>query len=302
MREMSPKRASKEHDHHMHFFNRKSPEMFQIMNIEWLVEAVKIGLKITGMSKLAYRNALNVQVVEHEIYFPELPAAFDGYTILLMTDLHIDGMPELQQVIHDLLDNISYDICLLGGDYRFNVHGSTAPTTTAMAKLLETLCPRSKVVGVLGNHDHYEIGQAMESAGAQILMNENITISRGNDTINICGIDDCHYYGGQDLDQCLEGVNNDAFKILLTHSPEIYREAEEQKFNLLLAGHTHGGQLCLPGRFSIIFEANIPRSLGYSNWKYKSMQGYTSCGTGSSGTPARLNCPPEIALLTLRKK
>jgi predicted MPP superfamily phosphohydrolase len=86
------------------------------------------------------------------------------------------------------------------------------------------------------------------------------------------------------------------FSVLLSHTPEIYRQAAHADFNLLLSGHTHGGQICLPGSIPIILDAVLPRRMGAGAWQYHNMTGYTSVGAGSSVVPVRLNCPPEITL------
>ena len=92
------------------------------------------------------------------------------------------------------------------------------------------------------------------------------------------------------------------FAILLSHTPEVYRQAAEAGFVLMLSGHTHGGQLCLPGSIPIKLEAVLPRSMGAGAWKYRGMNGYTSVGVGTSILPVRLNCPAEITLHVLRSQ
>jgi hypothetical protein len=91
-------------------------------------------------------------------------------------------------------------------------------------------------------------------------------------------------------------VPSEAFSVLLSHTPEIFRQAAHAGFNLLLSGHTHGGQICLPGRIPIILESRLPRSMGSGPWVYGDLSGYTSVGVGSSIVPVRFNCPPEITL------
>jgi predicted MPP superfamily phosphohydrolase len=86
----------------------------------------------------------------------------------------------------------------------------------------------------------------------------------------------------------------------LSHTPEIYRQAAHADFNLLLSGHTHGGQICLPESIPIILDAVLPRRMGAGAWQYHNMTGYTSVGAGSSVVPVRFNCPPEITLHCLR--
>jgi predicted MPP superfamily phosphohydrolase len=91
-----------------------------------------------------------------------------------------------------------------------------------------------------------------------------------------------------------------AFSILLSHTPEIYRQAAHANFNLMLSGHTHGGQICLPGSIPITLESKLPRRMGAGPWQHHNMIGYTSVGAGSSVVPVRLNCPPEVTLHCLR--
>ena len=87
---------------------------------------------------------------------------------------------------------------------------------------------------------------------------------------------------------------------MLSHTPEVYRQAAEAGFALMLSGHTHGGQLCLPGSIPIKLEAVLPRQMGAGAWKYRGMNGYTSVGVGTSILPVRLNCPAEVTLHVLR--
>ena len=91
-----------------------------------------------------------------------------------------------------------------------------------------------------------------------------------------------------------------SFSILLSHTPEVYRQAAHANFDLMLSGHTHGGQICLPGSTPIMLEAVLPPRMGSGPWQYHNMIGYTSVGAGSSVVPVRLNCPPEITLHHLR--
>ena len=79
-------------------------------------------------------------------------------------------------------------------------------------------------------------------------------------------------------------------------APEIYRQAAHAGFDLILSGHTHGGQICLPGGIPILLEADVPRALGAGSWRHRRMVGYTSVGTGSSVVPVRFNNRPEITL------
>jgi uncharacterized protein len=88
---------------------------------------------------------------------------------------------------------------------------------------------------------------------------------------------------------------------LLSHTPEVYRQAAHAGFDLLLSGHTHGGQICLPGSIPLMLEAVLPRRMGAGAWQHGKMAGYTSVGAGCSVVPVRFNCPPEITLHRLRR-
>jgi predicted MPP superfamily phosphohydrolase len=96
------------------------------------------------------------------------------------------------------------------------------------------------------------------------------------------------------------GIPANAASILLWHTPEAYREAEQAGFHLMLSGHTHGGQICLPGGFPLIIDADCPRRYAKGAWRYQNLIGYTSTGSGTSIADVRLNCPPEVTLHKLR--
>jgi predicted MPP superfamily phosphohydrolase len=137
--------------------------------------------------------------------------------------------------------------------------------------------------------------------GLRILLNECETIVRGDQCIYLAGIDDAHFYRVDNIEKAASQIPKSAFSMLLSHTPEIYRQAAHANFNLMLSGHTHGGQICLPGSIPIKLEAVLPRRMGAGAWQYQTMTGYTSVGAGSSVLPVRLNCPPEITLHCLRR-
>jgi predicted MPP superfamily phosphohydrolase len=139
------------------------------------------------------------------------------------------------------------------------------------------------------------------NCGKPLLLNESERIMRGADSIHLSGIDDAHYFRVDNIEKAASGVPRGEFSILLSHTPEIYRQAAHAGFDLLLSGHTHGGQICLPGSIPITLESVLPRSMGSGAWKYHEMRGYTSVGAGTSVVPVRINCLPEIALHHLHR-
>jgi predicted MPP superfamily phosphohydrolase len=132
--------------------------------------------------------------------------------------------------------------------------------------------------------------------GIRMLLNECEPIMRGDQTIYLAGIDDAHYFRVDNIEKAASSIPHKAFSILLSHTPEIYRQATHAGFSLLLGGHTHGGQICLPGSIPITLESVLPRRFGAGAWKYHDMAGYTSTGVGSSVVTVRINCLPEITL------
>jgi predicted MPP superfamily phosphohydrolase len=150
--------------------------------------------------------------------------------------------------------------------------------------------------GVLGNHDTICMLPGLEEMGIRMLLNEHEIIKQGNQCIYLAGIDDAHFYRVDNIEKAVSGIPSDSFSILLSHTPEVYRQAALADFNLLLSGHTHGGQICLPGGIPITLHSVLPRHMGSGPWKYRDLIGYTSVGAGSAIVPVRFNCPPEITL------
>ncbi len=202
------------------------------------------------------------------------------------------------QRLAELLPTLTYDVCVLTGDYRGDTSGPFDGALATLATLRSKI--RSQVYGVLGNHDMIRMVPGLERMGIRMLMNESERIERGDQTIYIAGIDDAHFYRADNLEKATALIPLDAFSVLLSHTPEIYRQAAHAGFNLLLSGHTHGGQICLPGGVPITLDSVLPRRLGAGAWKHHTMDGYTSVGAGSSVVPVRFNCPPEITLHLLK--
>ena len=199
----------------------------------------------------------------------------------------------MERVI-DLLEEARYDVCVLTGDYRGETCGPYDTTLAGMARVRAGL--KGPICGVLGDHDTICMVPGLEAMGIRMLLNESAVIERGGQRLYLGGIDDAHFYGMDDIEKAADAIPHDEFSILISHTPEVYRQAAHADFNVLLSGHTHGGQICLPGGIPITLDLVLPRSMGSGAWKYHDMIGYTSVGAGSSVVPVRFNCPPEITL------
>lgn len=259
------------------------------------------ALRAIGQYERGLANAWDLQLRRVEHAFGHLPAAFDGLTILQLSDLHIDGMPGLDDAIAARLREVEVDLCVLTGDYRRELHGPIGPAMDGLARVLEGVRARQGVLGILGNHDSCHMVEPLERMGVRMLINEHVALERGNDRLAIVGVDDVHYYFTEQAVHALEEVRSEAFSIALIHSPELYDVAAAQRIDLYLCGHTHGGQIVLPGGRPIITHLSRGKAFLRDVWSYGAMRGFTHAGTGTSGIPIRFNTRGELVIHTLRR-
>jgi len=282
-----------ETDHEAQIFGQ-GLNFFHIENWYSVHSLVRILLKLTGLYWRGKANAARVQVRYNDIRFRTLPIAFNGFTLLHISDFHADMNDGAMRRLEEILPRLTYDVCVVTGDYRGATFG---PFDQAIARMQPVLALIKKpMYGVLGNHDTIRMVPDLEAMGIRMLLNESEPISRESDTIYLAGIDDAHYFRVDNIEKATSGIPHQAFSVLLSHTPEIYRQAAHAGFALLLSGHTHGGQVCLPGSIPITLDSVLPRKFGAGPWKYHQMAGYTSAGVGSSIVTVRINCLPEITL------
>lgn len=280
-------------DHVDQIFGR-GRNFFHIENWYSIHSLIRLGLRLTGLYGRGRRNAANIQVRHHRVRLAALPPPFHGLRLLHLSDIHVDMEPQILQALIERVAATEHDLCVITGDFRARTHGDCAPTLEAMARLRP--CLAAEVYGVLGNHDFVELVPGLEDLGIRILLNEALILERDGARLYLAGIDDPHYYRADNLEKAADGIPPGAPAILLSHSPEIYRHAAHAGFRLMLCGHTHGGQICLPGGIALTYNAACPRRLGLGPWRWGDLQGYTSAGAGSCVVPVRFNCPPEITV------
>ena len=162
-----------------------------------------------------------------------LPKAFEGFTLLQLSDLHADMSEPAMRRLTGLLDGLDYDICVLTGDYRGPTHGPYERALDALADLCARIA--RPVYGVLGNHDTICMVPALERMGIRMLLNEAVVIARGDARIHLAGIDDAHYYRADNIEKAVAGIPPGDFSILLSHTPEIYRQAAHADFKVILS-------------------------------------------------------------------
>ena len=278
---------------------RRGTHFFHLENWYLAHAVIRGSLGLVGLHGRGRRNALRIRTVQNDITLAGLPAAFDGYTLLHLSDLHLDMSADFVHALIERVRALDYDLCVLTGDYRYRTRGPYQPALDGLAQLRPHL--KGKVYAVLGNHDTIRMVPGMEDLGIRVLLNESVRIERHGAAIHLAGIDDAHYYRVDNLHKAAHDIPHEDISILLSHTPEPYRNAAHADFRVMLCGHTHGGQICLPGGIPLITDCDCPRAFARGPWRYHDLVGYTSVGAGSSIVDVRLNCPPEITLHRLRR-
>lgn len=241
-------------------------------------------------------------VSETDIFIRDLPLTFEGFRITQLTDIHhsrIVALDEIRRVV-SLAQQTKPDMFVLTGDYTTTYRRFIEPC----AEALSSLQAPEGVWAVLGNHDHYTDPELTARALARhhitVLANANTTLRRGSDSLQLSGVDDWTW-AASDWARAFNGLQDRTPTILLSHQPIVLDFAETQKVDLILSGHTHGGQIDLPligvtARF-------LTRDLKYVRGLFSrgKTQLYVSSGTGVIGLPLRLGVRPEIAVLRLQR-
>ncbi len=286
-----------ERDHESRVFGQ-GLNFFHIENWYSVHSVIRGALRVTGLYGRGKRNAALVQVRKNTIRLRNLPAGFAGFTILHISDMHVDINADAMRRLSELLPDLAFDVCVITGDFRGKTFGPFDDTLAGLEPVRAHL--GDAVYGVLGNHDTIRMVPGLEDIGIRVLLNESIRIQKSGRWLHLAGIDDAHYFRVDNIEKAAEAIPHEECSILLSHTPEIYRQAAHADFDVLLGGHTHGGQICLPGSIPVTLDSRLPRRMGSGPWTYHDMIGYTSVGVGASVVPVRLNCPPEITLHELQ--
>lgn len=262
--------------------------------------AIERSFRAVGLYARGMRNAGRPHLHRIELFPPGLPAAFDGFTILFVSDLHLDVSAGVLVPAGHLAAGVECDIAVFGGDYQSYGRPAAAAAAAAMAPLVAAIRARQGMFAILGNHDRHDMVSSLEGLGLTVLVNECAVLERDGERLTLVGCDDVHAFHHPDAVRVLR--EESGFRVALVHSPDLAMEAEAAGCALYLAGHTHGGQICLPGGRPIITGLEGGRALARGVWQLRGMPGYTSTGLGCGLVPVRFNCPPEVALITLRRR
>jgi uncharacterized protein len=246
------------------------------------------------------------QVTEEIMRIPGLPKEFAGYAIGLVTDVHSSiymTAAEMRGYVK-ILNGMGADVILVGGDLVNGMGDEILPFADAFSALRA----RDGVYGVLGNHDFYtrepdRIATTATEAGVHILRDEARIIRRGASRLTLLGIDDTGTgaVARQRIQKAAAEGSASGPRVLLCHRPYFFREAAASGIDLMLSGHTHGGQVVL-GEFAGVTLTPAALASPYLAGPYREGDShmYVSRGIGTVGVPVRLNCPPELTRIVLQ--
>jgi predicted MPP superfamily phosphohydrolase len=270
-----------------------------VENSRFISQTLRLFLKCTGLYGVGNAKFKAIELRENKVELTGLPREFDGFRILHLSDLHLDLESTLTDIVIAQLDGLEYDICCITGDFRAETSGDFGAAVAETSKVVKEIS--TPIYAVLGNHDYIEMVLPLEEMGVRFLLNENVKLTRGTRSIYLAGIDDTFTYETEDFEKACRGIPAGATTILMSHCPDTFRRALASGFAFMMSGHTHGGQVCLPGGFALMRNARCPRRMIRGPWHYHEMQGYTSAGVGACNVPVRFFCPPEITIHTLRR-
>ncbi len=229
-----------------------------------------------------------------------LPAEFEGLRIAQLSDLHLRRWNGVLNETRRRLLELEPDLVVITGDIG-DAHAEAQRSADLAARLLEGVQPRLGCFGVLGNHDDPQLVEQL-SGQVRMMSNEYAKLTKARDSIMIAGVDGRTPTSG-DIPSALLGIKPGSFTILLAHHPPLVYRLPPNSVDLMLAGHTHAGQIRLPliGPLWPTFEG-IPRKYCHGLHEVNGTSLYVSAGVGCSwAVPFRIGCPPEIALITLER-
>ena len=232
---------------------------------------------------------------------PRLPQVFDGLRVAFLTDVHhgpFVGLDYVRTVVRTAL-HLQPDLILLGGDYVSKDAEYIAPCFEALGALRAPL----GVHGVLGNHDHWhglaETRAGMKDAGITEMTNSGVWLTRGSGRLRLAGIDDL-WRGTSDVPAAVGDASSTDACLLVSHNPDVAETLKDRRVGLVLSGHTHGGQVVVPGYGAPIVPSRYGQKYLKGLVEAPVTKVYVSRGLGTVSPPMRFGSRPELTLLTLR--
>jgi predicted MPP superfamily phosphohydrolase len=243
-----------------------------------------------------------IEIVPIQLSLPHLTPAFNGFKIVQISDLHVSRFMTQKRLdkIINLVNQQKPDVITITGDFDSR---NKKFLPDILVEELKKLAPKEFTLSVLGNHDHWNVPQAVRKALAESnaidLNNQVYTIHRDEEKLNFAGIDD-PYVGVPNFPKVLEELPNTGATILLVHEPDFADiSASTGRFDLQLSGHSHGGQVRIPLLGAVVLPPG-GRKYVSGLTRIGDMIEYTNQGIGMTGIPVRFNCRPEITVFTLK--
>ncbi|EKT4518452.1 metallophosphoesterase [Flavobacterium psychrophilum] len=308
-----------------HFMGNKEDDLGFLGSRRKFVSQIGLGLAAVPFLSLIYGMTIgkyNFKVIKQNIYFLDLPDAFDGFTITHISDIHSGSFdnPEKINYAIDLINEQKSDILLFTGDIVNAKAEEMHPWIETFNRLEK---PAFGKFSVLGNHDYgayidwdsetekaknfIDIKDLHRQIDFKLLLNEQVEIKKGNDAFSLIGVENWgkHFGAFGDIDKALEGVSTSDFKILMSHDPSHWEEIvknHKKNIQLTLSGHTHGMQfgIEIPGWFKWSLAQYM-----YKQWAglYENVGRYiyVNRGFGFHAYPGRVGVMPEITVIRLKK-
>ena len=274
-------------------------------NIKALLFRQKMQIAMSGFrDKLGIHefDARDFEIVDVKVSIPDLDPSFNDYRIVHISDIHLGQWISAKRIegVVNLVNKLKPDLIAITGD---SVSYVVNEPVLEMLRFLKNLKPKDATVAVLGNHDHWvgaeEIRKVMDESKIIELENDVYTLKRGGAMLYIAGVDSITLEK-HDLDAVLRKLPESGPAILLAHEPDFADvSAATGRFSLQLSGHSHGGQMIIPG-LGTPFRGSQFRKYPLGEYKVGNMVQYTNRGLGTNIFWIRINCPPEITILTLQ--
>jgi uncharacterized protein len=277
---------------------------------KFLVTAGLAGASTLALAEdTVIREPNHPELVKIEMALPRLPEAFDGFTIAQLSDFHYDEVFSIHPIRRaiDLVNRVQPDLVALTGDFAtvsaFTVGNDLqgAKAAEPCANLLSQLRSRLGSLAVLGNHDIGTdpafVTEALRTHGIPVLRNQSQAVEQNGERIWVCGLDSMDRR--PDIERALIGIPADELVVLLVHEPDFADEAARYPVDLQLSGHSHGGQVWLPG-IGAPWLPPFARKYPRGRYTVGTLPLYTNVGLGTIRLPIRLNCTPEVTLFTVR--
>jgi uncharacterized protein len=274
----------------------------------WMRTMVYSSLALAG--GIGYYSANKIEVIRQDVPVSGLPARLEGLKIGVMADFHAGTFTTREDIFHavDLMNREKVDMISLIGDYVDGAKSRSSENVEKGSYIFELLGqlqrPPLGIYAVLGNHDHWSdpalVTKKLSELPIQTLNNRGIMLEDG---LGVAGVDD-YWDGPSDPDAAVKNLKREAVIIMLSHNPDVNKQiVREDRIRLAISGHTHGGQIRMPFTHWAPWVPCAPKYRGYSGLIKETDKRWTfiSKGVGTFFLPIRLSCPPDIAVMRLKK-